>query len=151
MQMSWRLAAIFLSSRLQKSLLMLSSSDTNSVILIMQLFSLYLLPFLLFSLYFTFFLAPESGGYMQELNSTGRAESESKRSVLRRHGREQRQEVCLSSLLLQNHSGAFTVALLLVLQALRKSWVDPVGSKASPTKREERCVRFWRHSRKSNF
>lgn len=52
-------------SRLQKSLLMLSSSDTNSVILIMQLFSLYLLPFLLSSLCFTLFLAPESGGYMQ--------------------------------------------------------------------------------------
>lgn len=52
-------------SRLQKPLLMVSSSDRNSVILIMQPRSLYLLLFLLSPFVFHYFPAPVSGGYMQ--------------------------------------------------------------------------------------
>lgn len=55
--------------RLQKPLLMVSSSLANWLILIMQPCSLYLALFLLSALCSPSLPAPESGGYMQQLNS----------------------------------------------------------------------------------
>lgn len=122
-------------SHLQKALLMVSSSATNSNTNYSVL-PFYLSFAVLFSLCFTLSLQP--GGSLQYLNRIGRAEMVESTECVVRH--EKRCKVSLPFLASSKRTQV-QVVIHLVRQAGRKSQEDPGGCYIRFLKKEKRCVR----------